>query len=115
MDARRQQVYTAAFESDGEKLTRLLPDAALAADDVFERVRNYSEHKSVIILGDGAYLFENAVNVFDNVSFPEGKLMYTQGLSVARAAALVQPVRAGEIRLNLFENVAGGERTEREE
>ncbi|MBP3481100.1 MAG: tRNA (adenosine(37)-N6)-threonylcarbamoyltransferase complex dimerization subunit type 1 TsaB [Clostridia bacterium] len=100
MDARRQQVYTAAFESDGEKLTRLLPDAALAADDVFERVRNYSEHKSVIILGDGAYLFENAVNVFDNVSFPEGKLMYTQGLSVARAAALVQPVRAGEIRLN---------------
>lgn len=99
MDARRHQVYTAAFQSEGKKLTRLLPDAALAVDEVFERVQNYSEHESVIILGDGAYLFENAVNVFDNVSFPEGKLMYTQGLGVARAAALVQPVRADRIRL----------------
>lgn len=99
MDARRQQVYTAAFQSDGKKLTRLLPDEALAADEVLERVKNYSERGSVIILGDGAYLFENAVSVFDNVSFPEGKLMYTQGLSVARAAALVQPVRADRIKL----------------
>lgn len=99
MDARRHQVYTAAFQSDGKKMTRLLPDTALAVDEVFERVKNYSEHGPVIMLGDGAYLFENAVNVFDNVSFPEGKLMYTQGLGVARAAALVQPVRADRIRL----------------
>lgn len=99
MDARRQQVYTAAFQSDGKKMARLLPDAALAVDEVFERVKNYSEHGPVIMLGDGAYLFENVVSVFDNVSFPEGKLMYTQGLSVARAAALVQPVRADRIRL----------------
>lgn len=99
MDARRHQVYTAAFQSDGKKMTRLLPDTALAVDEVFERVKNYSEHGPVIMLGDGAYLFENVVSVFDNVSFPEGKLMYTQGLSVARAAALVQPVRADRIRL----------------
>ena len=99
MDARRSQVYTAVFESDGKQLTRLMPDAPLSVDEVTDRIRGYCGEKQVRILGDGAYLFENAVSTLENAGFPEGKLVYTQGISIALAAAEAAPVRAADIKL----------------
>lgn len=100
MDARRAQVYTAVFESDGKEITRLHPDSALPVKEVFDRIGSYCKNNTVWILGDGAYLFENAAGIYDDVRFPEGKQMYTQGISVALAAAGVLPVNAADIRLN---------------
>lgn len=100
MDARRSQVYTAVFESDGGNITRLEPDAALSVEEVLERIGGYCEKESVWILGDGAYLFEDAVKVYANVGFPIDKLMYTRGFSVAAAAMTVNTVSAKEIKLN---------------
>lgn len=100
MDARRSQVYTAAFESDGHEIKRLSPDEAISVEEVSDRVRAYSESKRVWILGDGAYLFNDTAAVFDNVSFPSGNRLYTQGQSVAMAARYAEPVGAAEIKLS---------------
>ena len=51
MNARRAQVYTALFRSDGETLTRLLPDAALSIAELDELLSAYGE--PVAFCGDG--------------------------------------------------------------
>ena len=54
MDARRSQVYTALFRSDGEQLERLCPDCAISVEALSELLSGYTEPK--ILVGDGAYL-----------------------------------------------------------
>ena len=98
MDARRQQVYTAVFQSDGKSIKRLEADAALPMEAVLERARDYAKNNRVCILGDGAYLFERAADI-PGVFFPQGKLMFTQGMGVARAAENAPAVKRSEIRL----------------
>ncbi|MBQ3089805.1 MAG: tRNA (adenosine(37)-N6)-threonylcarbamoyltransferase complex dimerization subunit type 1 TsaB [Oscillospiraceae bacterium] len=56
MDARRNQVYNACFSSDGESLTRLTEDRAIALSDLFEEI---TEKKGHIVVGDGAELCYN--------------------------------------------------------
>ncbi len=51
MDARRSQVYTAIFKSDGEKLTRLTEDLAISTDELAEKLRDFSDN--IYIVGDG--------------------------------------------------------------
>ena len=51
MNARRSQVYTALFRSDGEKLERLMPDSALSISELDELLSAYGE--SVRFCGDG--------------------------------------------------------------
>lgn len=51
MNARRSQVYTAIFESDGKKLTRLCEDMAIAASELDEKLAAYG--KKVYLSGDG--------------------------------------------------------------
>ncbi len=51
MNARRAQVYTALFRSDGQALTRLLPDSAMAIEELDELLSGYGE--SVCFCGDG--------------------------------------------------------------
>ena len=41
MDARRSQVYTAIFESDGNKITRLTEDMAIPIAELYERLKTY--------------------------------------------------------------------------
>ena len=52
MDARRMQVYTALFECDGEKITRLCEDMAISTDELQSRLSSYEE-RSIYIVGDG--------------------------------------------------------------
>lgn len=100
LDARRSQVYTAVFESKDGKITRLCEDSAMSVEDVISRINTEYEDKNVMILGDGAYLFGDAANVLSNVSFPEGKDLYVQGDSIAKAAELVTPVPARDVKLS---------------
>ena len=100
LDARRNQVYTAVFRISDGKVSRLTQDEALSVDEVFDRIREYSLNESVIIAGDGAYLFENAVSVLCNVFFAEDKLLFVQGESIAKASEEFSAVSAQDIKLN---------------
>lgn len=59
MNARRSQVYTALFRSDGERLTRLMPDSALAISELDEILAKYEEPISLV--GDGYDITEEAL------------------------------------------------------
>jgi len=52
MDARRSQVYSAAFESDGHTVKRLTEDRAIAITDLAEELKKY-EGKNIYLSGDG--------------------------------------------------------------
>lgn len=52
MDARRDQVYTALFASDGESIRRLTPDSAISVKELAELLRDYSDEK-IYLVGDG--------------------------------------------------------------
>ena len=56
MNARRQQVYNALFESKDGKLTRLCEDRALAIEDLLKEVSEYAPEKRIYLVGDGAEL-----------------------------------------------------------
>ncbi len=51
MNARRSQVYTALFRSDGQKLSRLTPDCAMAISELDQMLSVYGE--PVAFTGDG--------------------------------------------------------------
>ena len=51
MNARRGQVYNALFFADGDSLTRLCPDRALAADDLAAELR--AREDPFYLIGDG--------------------------------------------------------------
>ena len=54
MDARRNQIYTAAFDVENGALTRLTPDEAVSVESLADRINGYC--KPVYIVGDGAAL-----------------------------------------------------------
>lgn len=54
MDARRNQIYSALFESKDGSLTRLTPDRAIGLAELAEELR--SDPRSKTIVGDGARL-----------------------------------------------------------
>jgi tRNA threonylcarbamoyladenosine biosynthesis protein TsaB len=51
MNARRSQVYTAIFRSDGEKLERLTGDLAISISELDTMLAEYSE--DIVLSGDG--------------------------------------------------------------
>ena len=83
MNARRSQVYTAIFESDGEKLVRLTEDMAIGADELDEKLGEYDA--PVYLCGDG---IEVALECFKKTKVektPE-RLRYQSAYSVAQVA-----------------------------
>ncbi len=58
MDARREQVYCAIFESDGEAVTRLCPDRAMAASELCDELMVYS--LPIYLCGDGYNVVQRA-------------------------------------------------------
>lgn len=83
MNARRSQVYTALFRSDGKALTRLMPDSALAIAELDELLAKYAE--PVALVGDGYEITEAGLTATDTVFVPEPQRMQS-ALSVARVA-----------------------------
>ena len=59
MDARRNQVYTALFESEQGILRRLTPDSALSLEELAARLKPIESAK--FLVGDGAFLCYNTL------------------------------------------------------
>ena len=59
LDARRNQVYNALFESDGRTMKRLYPDRALALSDLLTELKTCG--KDVIFTGDGVPVFSEQI------------------------------------------------------
>ena len=51
MNARRSQVYTALFRSNGSELTRIMPDSALSIEELDALLAEYNE--PIYLVGDG--------------------------------------------------------------
>ncbi len=64
MDARRSQVYTAVFQMENGRFSRLTEDMAIAVEELGELLKNHEKVK--FLVGDGAALCYNKLN--DSVS-----------------------------------------------
>ena len=83
MNARRAQVYTALFRSDGKTLTRLLPDSALALTELDDLLAAYGE--PVIFVGDGYAITRKALKKTEAREIPD-RLRHQSAYSVAQVA-----------------------------
>lgn len=83
MNARRAQVYTALFRSDGESLTRLMPDSALAISELDSILAEYGEE--VALVGDGYGVTEDGFCKTALRYVPE-RLRHQSAFSVAEVA-----------------------------
>ena len=93
MNARRQQVYNALFESKDGKLTRLCEDRALAIEDLLKEVSASAPEKKIYLVGDGAELvidFDEFGDKFPSLDHRmillEERLRNQSGYSVAMVA-----------------------------
>lgn len=83
MNARRSQVYTAIFRSDGEKLERLTEDLAISIAELGGMLAEYKEE--TVLAGDG---YDICIGVFEKTAVrpvPE-RLRHQSAFSVAEAA-----------------------------
>ena len=83
MNARRGQVYTALFRSNGERLERLLPDSALSVTELDELLVTYGE--PVAFCGDGYDVTLPALQKTVALPVPE-RLRHQSAYSVAQVA-----------------------------
>ena len=117
MNARRSQVYTALFRSNGKELTRLMPDSALLIEELDAILAEYGEPISLV--GDGYEITEKGFTKTELCYVPE-TLRLQSALSVAVIAQKKQ--ENGEICTDsalsvnyLRPSQAERERAEREE
>ena len=69
MDARRNQVYSAIFKSDGNDVTRITEDRAISIDELARELKEYG-NESIYLCGDGyevakAGLLKNGVSTMN--------------------------------------------------
>ena len=62
MNARRQQVYNALFDCDGQAITRLCEDRALAITELGDELAQNHPDTPVYLMGDGAKLVYDALS-----------------------------------------------------
>lgn len=83
MNARRSQVYTAIFRSDGENLQRLLDDTAISISELDTLLSGYVDE--IVLAGDGYELCENGFEKTTIRYVPE-RMRHQSAFSVAEAA-----------------------------
>lgn len=93
MDARRQQVYNALFESDGKNLTRLTEDRAISLEDLKKELETCK--KKIFLVGDGAKLCYNTLKDELDLVYPPQFLEMQRASGVAMAAYAM--AQAGEL------------------
>ena len=89
MDARRQQVYTALFESDGKGVCRLWEDRAISLEQLAEEIKTLE--KPIFLVGDGSILCYNTLKeqIPSLVLQPEEKMhQRARGVGLAALAAI---------------------------
>ena len=86
MDARRNQVYSATFQTRNGRLERLCDDRAIALDSLKEELKNVSE--PIFLVGDGSILCYNTLSAeIPNLILPPEHRMHQRAAGVALAAA----------------------------
>ncbi|MBP3313181.1 MAG: tRNA (adenosine(37)-N6)-threonylcarbamoyltransferase complex dimerization subunit type 1 TsaB [Oscillospiraceae bacterium] len=90
MDARRNEVYNAIFESDGETITRLSPDRAISVEELKKELESYEKEK--ILVGDGAQLCYNTFCGLPSVHLAPAhrRFQHAAGVVLAAKAQLEQ-------------------------
>ena len=83
MNARRSQVYTALFRSDGQRLVRLMEDSALSITELDEILAAYGEE--VLFCGDGYDITLSAIEKTKTRPLPF-RLRLQSAYSVAQVA-----------------------------
>ncbi len=83
MNARRSQVYTALFRSDGKHLVRLMPDSALSLSELDIMLASYGER--IAFCGDGVAITLEALSETEHVHVPKF-LQMQSAVSVAAVA-----------------------------
>ncbi len=83
MDARRSQVYTALFKSDGKSLTRILEDSAMSIEELDEYLSTFGE--AVVFVGDGYDITLSALKKTTAKPIPD-RLRHQSAYSVATVA-----------------------------
>jgi len=84
MDARCSQAYSATFDINEGKITRISPDEALLIDELGEKLKSLK--KDVIFVGDGASLCYNILNEKIACSLADEDRLYQNAISVALCA-----------------------------
>lgn len=85
MNARRSQVYTALFRSDGKSLERLMPDSALSISELDSLLAEYGEE--VCLCGDGYDITVKGMEKTVPVYVPE-EMRAQSAVSVAQVALI---------------------------
>ena len=83
MNARRSQVYTALFRSDGESITRLTPDSAMSVSELDDMLSEYGE--PVSFSGDGYDVTLPSIEKTEYLPTPE-RLRHQSAASVGAVA-----------------------------
>ena len=85
MDARRQQVYTATFLSDGKNITRLTEDRAMSLIELADELRE--EKRKIYLVGDGYEIAKKSMDreAVDTCVTPPLSI-YQSAYSIARLA-----------------------------
>ena len=84
MDARRGQVYTALFESDGKTLTRRWEDAALSLEDLSDKLDEISS--PILLVGDGAVVGIKALGQKENLYLAPERFLHQRAGAIASIA-----------------------------
>ena len=101
MDARRNQVYTALFRGDGDRMERLLPDSAMSIEELGMRLQSYGCR--VAFVGDGAKLCADKLSeMLPKIYLAPGNLRYPRAGGAARAAMFADhtPCTAAELSVS---------------
>lgn len=85
MNARRSQVYTALFRSDGKSLERLMPDSALSISELDALLAEYSE--DICLCGDGYDITVKGMEKTSPTYVPE-EMRAQSAVSVAQVALI---------------------------
>ena len=118
MDARRNQVYTGIYRFEGEKLHVVQEQAALAIEEIAERLNDLGEE--VAFLGDGVRVHRERLDVLVRVPhwYAPAHLCYQRAGAVASLGAIAlaegKAVPVGEhLPVYLRQSQAERERNER--
>lgn len=94
MDARRNQVYSATFRSDGERIERITPDRAISIDELACELKEY-EGNNIYLSGDGYEVVKTGLEKLGVHTMTTPKLLITENAYSCAAIAL-RKYRAGE-------------------
>ncbi len=94
MDARRSQVYTAIFESDGVELRRISEDMAISITELAEILSEYSDRR-IYISGDGYTVAREGLKA-QGISTEITPLLLRNENAASVAIAALRKYRRGE-------------------